>query len=217
MCNCMDRTGSTLGWDLMLALAGATSSAVMQAASSVPIAGLHPDRWRTNPIADEVQAASSRSGSFSNQVCNSLHIGPMLTPSRLHSPEHQEIFNSVQGPAFWRPSSLCEDCSSRLRVMRRLSGCRWVQDAARPELNAENAAYAREVAELFASSRRGIDRSTNSSFSSAGVRTPSGGSGHGHPPARAGAPGAQPAQACPLPQALALYVDLQARCRRLHG
>lgn len=85
--------------------------------------------------------------------------------------------------------------------MRPSSGCDSVQDAGRPELNAENAAYAREVAELFASSRRGIDRSTNSSFSSAGVRTPSGGSGHGHghPPARAGPPGPQPAQASPLP------------------
>ena len=52
-----------------------------------------------------------------------------------------------------------------------------VQDSGRPELHAENAAYAREVAELFASSRRGIDRSLNSSFSSPGVRTSSAGSG----------------------------------------
>ena len=71
----------------------------MHAASSAPLAGLHPDRWRTNPIADEVQAASSRSGSFSNQVCTSILIGHMLTPSRLYSPEHQEIFNA--GVPLW--------------------------------------------------------------------------------------------------------------------
>ena len=53
-----------------------------------------------------------------------------------------------------------------------------MQDNGKSELHAENAAYAREVAELFASSRRGIDRSATGSFSSpAAVRTPSAGSG----------------------------------------
>jgi hypothetical protein len=96
-------------------------------------------------------------------------------------------------------------------IVRHLTGCDEVQDAGRPELNAENAAYAREVAELFASSRRGIDRSNNSSFSSAGVRTPSGGSGHGHgqPPARVGPPGAPPAQASPVPHTPAFYAVWQ--------
>lgn len=51
-----------------------------------------------------------------------------------------------------------------------------LQDNGRPELQAENAAYAREVAELFASSRRGIERASIGA-ASAGMRTTSGGSG----------------------------------------
>ena len=53
-------------------------------------------------------------------------------------------------------------------------GC--LQDNGRPELHAENAAYAREVAELFASSRRGIERASLGAAST-GMRTTSGGSG----------------------------------------
>ena len=73
-----------------------------------------------------------------------------------------------------------------------------MQDNGRSELHAENAAYAREVAELFASSRRGIDRSATGSFSSpTAARTPSAGSGL--PAARLGPAGlgtmSQPNQA----------------------
>ena len=78
-----------------------------------------------------------------------------------------------------------------------------VQDDRKPQLSAENAAYAREVAELFASSRRGIGRSSTGSLTSPAVaRTPFAGSGvqaaRSGPSGSAGAMG-QPIQASSIP------------------
>ena len=48
----------------------------MHGSVSAPTPAPYPDRWRTNPIADEGQASSSRSESFSNQVRSQNHALP---------------------------------------------------------------------------------------------------------------------------------------------
>ena len=50
----------------------------MHGSVSAPTPAPFPDRWRTNPIADEGQASSSRSESFSNQVRLQKHAVPCL-------------------------------------------------------------------------------------------------------------------------------------------
>ena len=50
----------------------------MHGSASAPTPEPYPDRWRTNPIADEGQASSSRSESFSNQVCSHALPYPAL-------------------------------------------------------------------------------------------------------------------------------------------
>ncbi len=63
----------------------------MHGSVSAPTPEPYPDRWRTNPIADEGQASSSRSESFSNQVLSQKHalscpqlVWKRLTPEPKH-------------------------------------------------------------------------------------------------------------------------------------